>query len=85
MSEPVRAQAMRLSAAATRKPLSESSLLALAKNGSTAAPALPLRAAIGSHYVCATSPANGHWCCKPWEDLARISKAARAIFSCDEP
>jgi double-stranded uracil-DNA glycosylase len=28
-------------------------------------------------YVCAsTSPANGHWCCKPWEDLARISKAA---------
>jgi TDG/mug DNA glycosylase family protein len=38
-------------------------------------------------YVCAsTSPANGHWCCEPWEELARISKqTARATFSCDEP
>ena len=35
MSEPVRAQAMRLSAVATRNPLSESWWLALAKNGSS--------------------------------------------------
>src|SRR6478736_2514049 len=35
MSEPVRAQAMRLSAEATRNPLSESWWLALAKNGSS--------------------------------------------------
>jgi hypothetical protein len=36
MSEPVRAHAMRLSAEATRNPLSESWWLALAKNGSSA-------------------------------------------------
>ena len=35
ISEPVRAQAMRLSAEATRNPLSESWWLALAKNGSS--------------------------------------------------
>jgi TDG/mug DNA glycosylase family protein len=30
-------------------------------------------------YVCAsTSPANGHWCCEAWEELARINKTRRA-------
>src|SRR5262245_45824337 len=53
MSEPVRAQEMRLSAVATRNPLSDNSLLTLLKNGSTAPPVLPVWAA-GSSRVCVT-------------------------------
>src|SRR6516162_2674999 len=53
MSEPVRAQEMRLSAVATRNPLSDSSLLTLVKNGSTAPPVLPVCAA-GSSRVGVT-------------------------------
>src|SRR6516165_8141079 len=53
MSEPVRAQEIRLSAVATRNPLSDNSLLTLVKNGSTAPPLLPVCAA-GSSRVCVT-------------------------------
>src|SRR6185312_13264975 len=59
MSEPVRAQAMRLSAVATRNPLSYSWLLTLVKNGSTAAPALPLCTAISLSFgVTSTGSLN---------------------------
>src|SRR6516165_2686919 len=50
ISEPVRAQAIRLSAVATRNPLSDNWLLTLVKNGSTAVPTFSVRTAISSGF-----------------------------------
>src|SRR5262249_30906148 len=90
MSEPVRAQAIRLSAVATRNPLSYSSLLTLVKNGSTAGSALPARAAISSPFriMIAGSPSSiralppplidggNREGCKEWAMVLRVVRVA---------